>query len=627
MQTLTYTIGKDRRTLVKDIQNFHIDFKSSEFNWVQARQYENAMRQVFVNVKNDDGTPFDLTGSNIWFEGVLPDKTHKILDAKHAVLLDPAAGQFRFDLPAQAFAVAGSYVQAFFRIVRDGNSITTLEFSLEVLADKVISGLIPRDYITPFEDLYDQLQEILNNSGSKLQAKIDEWDSNFKDTIANLEQLGSETKNWLSIAKGRLEALEEKIRENDVFTKKEADDFKNSINDNINSTTENFKNEINSIINDFQNEDATLYSEATVASEDAWIGGMLPDYMRSNWEGVTNSLDYGDDILNIALITDNHYQEEGNFAYRSDMHYAWFGEASKKANVDLIISNGDNINADNYDLVDASWQKKSIIRQTETAVSILEGSKKATTPVFWIKGNHDTGAGEYHLGVEGPASSLSEDELKRLYRTKTCRFGEVRDGDSLYFYKDFLSQKIRVIGLNTLDDTDGINSDGSWKDKDINNHKLRQQQLDWLANKALKLPGNEWQVIFFFHTPLDGAFGVNNGMKNSGALRTIIETFKNGSSIHIDAGGDFPLNLNVDFSSQGPGTVIAIFNGHYHRDSYDNSFAGINMIEQNASMSFNRQSDNNTSNEDAWDLVSIDTKNRRIKMCRFGKGTNQFYTY
>ena len=50
MQTLTYTIGKDRRALV-DVQDFHIDFKGSEFNWVQARQYENAMRQVFVNVK------------------------------------------------------------------------------------------------------------------------------------------------------------------------------------------------------------------------------------------------------------------------------------------------------------------------------------------------------------------------------------------------------------------------------------------------------------------------------------------------------------------------------------------------------------------------------------------------
>lgn len=234
MQTLTYTIGKDRRTLVSDVQDFRIDFKGSEFNWVQARQYENAMRQVFVNVKNDDGTPFDLTGSNIWFEGVLPDKTHKILDAKHAVLIDPVAGQFRFDLPAQAFAVAGSYVQAFFRIVRDGNSITTLEFSLEVLADKVISGLIPRDYITPFEDLYDQLETILNGSNDKLQAKIDEWDKTFKNMLSSLETTGHDTQTWLETAKDRLQLLEDKITQDGLFTQKEAKEFSDEINNLLN---------------------------------------------------------------------------------------------------------------------------------------------------------------------------------------------------------------------------------------------------------------------------------------------------------------------------------------------------------------------------------------------------------
>lgn len=223
MQTLTYTIGKDRRALVKDIQDFHIDFKSSESNWVQARQYENAMRQVFVNVKNDDGTPFDLTGANIWFEGVLPDKTHKILDAKHAVLIDAQAGQFRFDLPAQAFAVAGSYVQAFFRIVRDGNSITTLEFSLEVLADKVISGLVARDYVTPFEDLYDQLETILNNADGKMSGKLTEWDTTFKNKISELEKTGHDTQTWLEVAKDRLQALEDKIKQDGLFTQKEAD--------------------------------------------------------------------------------------------------------------------------------------------------------------------------------------------------------------------------------------------------------------------------------------------------------------------------------------------------------------------------------------------------------------------
>lgn len=259
MQTLTYTIGKDRRALV-DVQDFHIDFKGSEFNWVQARQYENAMRQVFVNVKNDDGTPFDLTGANIWFEGVLPDKTHKILDAKHAVLIDAQAGQFRFDLPAQAFAVAGSYVQAFFRIVRDGNSITTLEFSLEVLADKVISGLVARDYVTPFEDIYDQLQKVLEGSDGKLQDKLNEWDSKFKKALSDLETTGHDTQTWLDVAKDRLKLLEDKIKRDGLFTKDEADILIGNINESLSDYVKQFndtKDRIESRFNDLATDPIT----------------------------------------------------------------------------------------------------------------------------------------------------------------------------------------------------------------------------------------------------------------------------------------------------------------------------------------------------------------------------------
>lgn len=229
MQTLTYTIGKDRRALVKDIQNFTIDFNDQGVkNWVQARQYERSMRQVFVNVNNDDG-PFDLTGCNIWFEGVLPDKTHKILDAKHAVILDAQNGQFRFDMPAQAFAVAGSYVQAFFRIVRDGQSITTLEFDLEVLADKVISGLIPSDYITPFEDLYDQLEQIVNNADGKLQDKLNEWNQKLQDLYTSLNKMGIDTQTMLQTLQGQITDLEAKIKQDNLVTQPQLDAFKQTI--------------------------------------------------------------------------------------------------------------------------------------------------------------------------------------------------------------------------------------------------------------------------------------------------------------------------------------------------------------------------------------------------------------
>ncbi|MEK1399989.1 BppU family phage baseplate upper protein [Limosilactobacillus fermentum] len=228
-QTLTYTIGADKRALVSDVQDFHIDFTSDNSNWVQARQYEDSMRQVFVNVKNQDGTPYNLTGTNIWFEGILPDKTHKILDAKHAVILDATNGEFRFDMPKQAFAVAGSYQQAFFRIVRDGASVTTLEFDLEVLADKVISNLVARDYITPFEDLYDQLAAILAKGSGDVSAKIQDWNQKFSDKFVELTNLGATVTTTMDDVQNRLMTLSEKITQSGLFTQSEADKLKQEI--------------------------------------------------------------------------------------------------------------------------------------------------------------------------------------------------------------------------------------------------------------------------------------------------------------------------------------------------------------------------------------------------------------
>ncbi|QAR36931.1 BppU family phage baseplate upper protein [Lactiplantibacillus plantarum] len=219
MQSLTYVIGKDKRNLVDDIQNFKIDFDDSNSNWVQARQYEDGMRQVFVTMKNKDGSPFDLTGCNYWFEGILPDGVHKILDANHGVAIDPVNGQFRFDMPKQAFAVAGSYVQAFFRIMKDGASITTLEFDLQVLADKVISGLVPRDYITPFEDLYDQL----NN-------------------------MGIDTKAMLQTIQKQISDLEAEIKQDKLFTQADADNFKQEINNQLSAAKQELDNKIDRIL-------------------------------------------------------------------------------------------------------------------------------------------------------------------------------------------------------------------------------------------------------------------------------------------------------------------------------------------------------------------------------------------
>ena len=199
-QTLTYVMGGDRRAHVDNIQDFKVDFSDDNHNWVQARQFERGMRQVFVNVTNEDGQPFDLTGCIVWFEGFLP-KTSKgdfrVIDKDGYVPLDPSAGKFRFDMPGQAFTVAGSYRQAFFRIVKNGNSVTTLEFDLDVLADKVIDGLVPKDWIGPFEEIADKLVNSLQKHTDDADKIIADFQTKVNDLCNKLNQQGTETQTLL----------------------------------------------------------------------------------------------------------------------------------------------------------------------------------------------------------------------------------------------------------------------------------------------------------------------------------------------------------------------------------------------------------------------------------------------
>lgn len=241
-QTLTYVMGADRRVHVKDIQDFKIDFSDDNHNWVQARQFERGMRQVFVNIVNEDGTPFDLTGCNVWFEGLLPktaDGDFRVIDDDGYVPLDPSAGKFRYDMPGQAFTVAGSYRQAFFRILKNNNSVTTLEFDLDVLADKVIDGLVPKDWVGPFDEIAGQLVDSLQKHTDDADKILADFQKKVGDLIAQLNQQGSTTTSMLTELQNRIADLEEKIKQDDLVTKPQLDAFKQAMTSQIKTQTIN----------------------------------------------------------------------------------------------------------------------------------------------------------------------------------------------------------------------------------------------------------------------------------------------------------------------------------------------------------------------------------------------------
>lgn len=604
MEQMTFNIDKDTRKLVDATQDYDIDFHDNKYNWLTARQYEDSMRQVEVHVIKGDGSPYDLTGVNPVFEGWLPDSLHRVYDSKHSVVLDPQGGIFRFDFPARAFSVAGSYKQAFFRLMRDSDSIATLEFSLDILADKVISGIVPSDYVSPFEDLYGQLQDIINGAGGKFDSQIADWSKQVNATITNLNADYSEIQTTYNAAKATLDLLQtqlqsmiDKAASDDLVTHKEFGAFKDNVTQSV--------------------KDSLTIPDADTDVVDGAIKQEDIPALKSLKEKIDTTK------FNILFMTDNHF---GSFFIDpkrpSNNNIQHLANADYFDNVDAIVIGGDNI--DGY-LNNIDALKSDTRRFTD---KLFLGSNN-NVDKFILLGNHDNGSWRDSMWREaGRADTLppiiSMNDFQNFYRTKLDLNSEHRNNDSLYFYKDYPAKKVRLIGLNSDDLPVIYNDDGSPKYDQIHDMGWSQQQLDWLANQALANFPKDYTALIVQHTPLDG--DGDSTFHNMDGIQQILNAFKNGTSKTITGDEpDFGINVVTNFASQGPQKLAGCLHGHLHKESYE-QVMGINDIGFTSSTP-NPSSSNKTPDSDAFSIVSIDNVNNKVDIKGFGRATDREFVY
>lgn len=629
MQTLTFNITDTKREIKQptNVENFNLTFGDQSNadlphdNWVQARQNGDDLRQIFVDIKQGPAgneTAYDVTGFVLQFAGrtavASNNKSYRIID-NSSVVIDGPNGRLRYTFPAAAFAVAGAYKQAYFRLIRESDykCIATLEFDLTVLQDFVFSDMLPSDWISPFEDIHQKLLDNANNFEKELQSSFDTATQRINDTVTQLTNLGTTVNEALQAAKSSLSALETKIQENGLFTQKEAATFETQIKTGLQELLDKANN---SVVGD--------YAAKTAVDPEEMYGEAMPSYFADSFRHVTQDVPHGDSIVNIAFITDNHHQEdqapESSKAYsgRSLEHYQWFAQSTLAVHPDVAIANGDNINGDSF---------RATNRWTTQHVWAMLNTIDVNTPFFMLPGNHDTGIGQ--TAKLDPSLALNKADLQSLYHTTNPLFGEQRDNNSLYFYKDLEAKKVRIVGLDSSDLPWTVDSSGNYVHDRLNEAGFGTDQLKWLVNVALKLPANDWQVIFFFHHPLELPKFINKQ-----AFIDIITAFKNGTATTInrsDATDMAIIGLKVDFTSQGSGSVIAVVNGHYHSDGQDlTMLSGTPIIITDASLSNTLEpnvSRRGTANEDCWEYLSIDTDKRSIHCYRFGRGSDREFTY
>lgn len=604
---LTFTIGKDKRNLVDDITDFHIDNNTSTNpQWLQARQNEDGMRQVFVTVKNEDGSPLNLTDCNYWFQGKLPDGIHKIIDARHGVTLDAQNGKFRFDMPKQAFTVAGSYVQAFFRIVRNGESITTLEFDLTVLADLVYNDLVPSDYITPFEDLYGKLQDYITKANGDFDTAMAQWKKDVAGLITELNADVSGINLTITEIKSQLSALEDKIKADGLLTKADLDVALADVLKSVNEAVKEVTGGLTYLSNDMMTD----------------VNGGYTDLQKL--KEFKNSIDTDTNLTRIAFATDTHHEAESNWRphMTSGLRHV-LNPMYVQDVVDAVIFNGDNINnGGGGDKATANYLVQSFSTTVRTLI-------ESDTPVLINKGNHDNNYKDATVFDDArslPSQILSNAELAHYfgYNIKDDRI--IRDGNSAYCYIE-LPNNVRMYVLDSYDTPETLDKDGYLDFNARQNSIYGQKQLQWLANT---LDASKTTVLFA-HNPVEQVFGTGNASNevNHDVLHELLNAFVSGGNGTING----VTGITVKYTFDKAGTIAGVFTGHLHKSSMmvDHTINYVQTTCQAVYVDADHQEERNnkfgTWQEDAFDVIEIDLVKKHVKLKRYGYGEDREYDY
>lgn len=352
----------------------------------------------------------------------------------------------------------------------------------------------------------------------------------------------------------------------------------------------------------------------------------IPEYVVSEAERVASSISsrIGSHSLTFIAMTDMH-QTAG------DHHNASYNDLIPTANRNAgqaakLIS--DKVSLDFFaNLGDFAWGNMDTTT-VEQGVSAIVTARNYLYDVaektisFYTPGNHDSLS--YTDSLNGECLSYSV--LSGLIGT--------------YRYQDFNSKKVRVICLNTADNSGAITE----------RERISGEQLQWFA-ESLDLSGKadaaDWGIIILSHHPLDWG--------NIKVAANCLAAYLEGTSYSATHNG---VAVSYDFSGKNAAKVIAQFHGHVHGFRVDyindlrsgspvpttvkriaipnacfdrNNEYGRNDKTENNGIEFGEETTyNKTANSaknTAFCVVSVDLKNEVIYADCYGAGYDRIVKY
>ena len=218
----------------------------------------------------------------------------------------------------------------------------------------------------------------------------------------------------------------------------------------------------------------------------------------------------------------------------------------------------------------------------------VEGSES----ILMIVGNHELADGSHGYSSDQIGQTVA---YQKYFSPYVSNWGVTMAGENLtYWYKDYASRKVRLIGINYLLTGDAMTA-----------------QNAWLTERLTEAKANGYTVVIAVHTPPNAYTRIDCNFAEIGigwtynemptSIQDVVETF-------ITGGGEFACYIG----------------GHAHRDlfGYNLNYPSQIFINVTTAQTTGANNDqyraNGTKSQDAANIFMVDTVTKTVKLIRVG---------
>ena len=246
-----------------------------------------------------------------------------------------------------------------------------------------------------------------------------------------------------------------------------------------------------------------------------------------------------------------------------------------------------------------------------------------------LKGNHDDAS---QVGLFDTTKVISTERMwDWSMEGKSSLNTNYLEPKNFYYYVDDYPSRTRHIMLNTIDIP--YNTSGSNLYKGFDTFVVRQKQLTWLSDVALKVPTG-WDVaVYSHHSFYEGITPTDVEVVNREVVKKILSDFVNGAnSTTTGTNSTFPCTVTTSFASQGARKLIGCFFGHHHKDLIQKegviNHVGIaSMRPSNSDMTAPWNRVETGADSFCADCLQIDVVNKKVYLTRFGFNADRTFNY